>query len=246
MTTNFEKVREFHEAADCPVHGKPTLPSRGRRGLRLRLIGEEFDELCAAASTGDLVGIADGLADLLYVVYGAGHEYGIQLDHVFEEVHRSNMSKLDDSGKPLRRSDGKILKGPNFSPPDIRAQLQRRNVPNQRVRKRLIYLASPYSHPDPAVQEQRFEAVAREAARMMAEGQFVYSPIAHTHPIAKFGELPKGFDFWEAYDAHLISLCTELVVLKLEGWDQSKGVAAEIKIAQALNIPVTYREASHD
>lgn len=246
MPSNFEKVRQFHEATDCPVWLHPRTATPDRSCLRISLIREEFDELKAAIHQGDLVGIADGLADLLYVVYGTGHEYGIQLDRVFEEVHRSNMSKLGDDGKPLRRDDGKILKGPNFSPPDIPTQLDRPNTPKQTPG--LIYLASPYSHPDPAVQVARFVAVSREAARMMADGMFIYSPIAHTHSVATHGDLPPGFDFWEKYDRFLLGLCSEMHVLMLDGWKESKGVQAEIQIAKELKLPIAYLEpaANHE
>lgn len=87
--------------------------------LRVDLIDEELNELREATSRQDLVGIADALTDLLYVVYGAGHAYGINLDDCFAEVHRSNMSKLDDESQPIYREDGKVLKGPNYTPPDL-------------------------------------------------------------------------------------------------------------------------------
>lgn len=87
--------------------------------LRVDLIDEELNELREATSRQDLVGIADALTDLLYVVYGAGHAYGINLDECFAEVHRSNMSKLDDESQPIYREDGKVLKGPNYTPPDL-------------------------------------------------------------------------------------------------------------------------------
>lgn len=103
----------------------------------------------------------------------------------------------------------------------------------------MIYLASPYSDPDPAVREQRFRAVCRVAANMMQDGQQVFSPIAHTHPIAEFG-LPKGWEYWEKFDRWFIERCTKLVVLVLPGWEDSKGVRAEMGIAIECGIPVAY------
>lgn len=91
--------------------------------LRLRLIEEEVAELRAAAETGDLVGIADALADVVYVAYGTAVVHGIDLDAVLEEVHRSNMTKLGADGRPVRRADGKVLKGPHYSPPDLMSVL---------------------------------------------------------------------------------------------------------------------------
>lgn len=105
-----------------------------------------------------------------------------------------------------------------------------------------IYLASPYSHPDHAVMEQRFQAVCRVSARLMSEGKLIFSPIAHTHPIAVAGELPRGWDFWERYDVVMVGNAEKLMVLQLPGWDTSKGVAAEIEIAKRLGIPVEYME----
>ena len=91
--------------------------------LRYELIREELEEMREALDTKDLVGIADALADLLYVVYGAGHSFGLDLDACFNEVHRSNMSKLDKNGKPIYREDGKVLKGEDYSPPDLKSTL---------------------------------------------------------------------------------------------------------------------------
>lgn len=107
------------------------------------------------------------------------------------------------------------------------------------IGEKVIYLASPYSHPDPLVREQRFKAVCEYAANLMKDGEMVYSPIAHSHPIAQFG-LPKEWEFWEQYDRFFISKCDELFVLMIDGWDKSKGVDAEIEIANELCVPVTY------
>lgn len=103
----------------------------------------------------------------------------------------------------------------------------------------MIYLASPYSHADEAVREARFRAVCRHAAHMMRAGRFVFSPIAHTHPIAAFG-LPGDWAYWEQYDRAMLARCSELIVLMLDGWRESKGVQAEIGIAASLGKPVSY------
>ena len=104
----------------------------------------------------------------------------------------------------------------------------------------LIYLASPYSHHDPAVRQQRFETVCFVAANLMREGKHVYSPIAHTHPIAMKGDLPKGWDFWEQFDRKMISACQEVWVVMMDGWQESKGVAAELAIAGEMGLKVRY------
>lgn len=104
----------------------------------------------------------------------------------------------------------------------------------------MIYLASPYSHPDRSVRVARFEAACRAAATMMDAGQHVFSPIAHTHPIHEAGGLPGDWAFWEPYDRWFISRCDKVVVLRLPGWTESKGVAAEIRIACDLGKPVEY------
>jgi predicted HAD superfamily Cof-like phosphohydrolase len=125
--TNFEMVKEFHEKFAHPVRaisdGPKLITDETLKSLRLDLIAEEFAELQYAVEAGDIIEIADALTDLLYVVYGAGHCYGIDLDACFEEVHASNMSKLGEDGKPIYRDDGKVLKGPNFKLPDLRKVL---------------------------------------------------------------------------------------------------------------------------
>lgn len=106
----------------------------------------------------------------------------------------------------------------------------------------LIYLASPYSHQSQGVMQDRFERVCRVAARLMGEGVHLYSPIAHTHPIAVQGSLPRGWEFWEQYDRKLLAACQELWIVTLDGWKESKGVAAELKIAAEMGLPVKYIE----
>ena len=108
--------------------------------------------------------------------------------------------------------------------------------------KSLVYLAVPYTHPDPAVMEYRFKAVNLVAGILMKQGIHIFSPISHTHPIAVECDLPRGFDFWEQYDRAILQVCRKVIVLKLPGWEQSKGVQAEIKIAEELGIPVEYLE----
>ncbi len=119
------QVGEFHRAYGLPVRDVPTSEvGRDQVALRLSLIQEEVSELAAAADLDDLVGVADALADIVYVAYGTAHVYGIDLDAVLDEVHASNMTKLGADGRPVRRSDGKILKGPGYRPPDIAAALR--------------------------------------------------------------------------------------------------------------------------
>lgn len=103
----------------------------------------------------------------------------------------------------------------------------------------MIYLASPYTHPDAAIREQRFHTVCRAAAALMRSGHMVFSPIAHSHPIAMHG-LPTTWDFWERVDREYLRRCDELVVLTLDGWKQSRGVQAEVRIAGDLGKPVRH------
>ena len=121
--TNFIKVKEFMKVFGQEVKSDafpPEWPDKDTRQLRLDLIGEEFQELVESVDDQDMVGVADALTDLLYVVYGAGHAFGIPLDRCFTEVHESNMSKLDENGKPIYRKDGKVLKGKNFREPNLK------------------------------------------------------------------------------------------------------------------------------
>lgn len=117
--SNFKHVIYFMETFNQKVADTPRLVDESTAYLRLNLIKEEVEELKQAIEQNDLTGIADALTDILYVTYGAGAAYGIDLDSCFEEVHRSNMSKLGVDGKPIYRQDGKVLKGPNYSPPNL-------------------------------------------------------------------------------------------------------------------------------
>lgn len=106
----------------------------------------------------------------------------------------------------------------------------------------LTYLASPYSHPDPSVRIQRFLAACKFTAKLMLEGHLVFAPIPATHPMAELEDLPTDWTFWERLDREMISHCYKVIVLKLDGWQESKGVAAEIKIAKDLGLPVEYSD----
>ena len=117
--TNFEKVGDFMEAFGQEVLYIPTMPDFNLSALRLELIEEEVQELRDGLDKKSILEIADALTDILYVVYGAGHAFGIDLDDCFHEVHSSNMTKLGADGRPLYREDGKVMKGPNYREPDL-------------------------------------------------------------------------------------------------------------------------------
>ena len=121
--TNFELVGDFMESMDQEVQLSPEFPEEHIQRLRINLIEEELDELQLAVDNEDMVEIADALTDLLYVVYGAGHAFGIDLDDCFHEVHRSNLSKLGEDFKPIKREDGKVMKPDTYSPPDLKSVL---------------------------------------------------------------------------------------------------------------------------
>ena len=105
----------------------------------------------------------------------------------------------------------------------------------------MIYLASPYSHPDSTIREERFRAACRAAAELMRNGNVVFSPVAHSHPIALHG-LPTCWKFWERHDREQLTRCDEMAVLTIDGWRESEGVHAEIRIAAELGKPVRYLE----
>ena len=121
--TNFELVGDFMEAFGQEVEIQPTWPDFNTRELRVDLIQEEVDELVEAIANKDMVEIADALTDILYVVYGSGHTFGIDLDECFTEVHASNMSKLGEDGTPIKAENGKVMKGPGFFAPDLESIL---------------------------------------------------------------------------------------------------------------------------
>ena len=118
--TNFENVRSFMETFGQMVRSKPQFPDEKTMQLRYELIKEELEELEAAMKTKNLKEIADALTDILYVTYGAGYAYGINLDKCFKEVQRSNMSKLGKDGNPIFNDKGKVMKGPNYSEPNLK------------------------------------------------------------------------------------------------------------------------------
>lgn len=114
---SYDMVKEFHKTFKHPVASHPTTAARAN--LRIELIDEEFKELKQAIASNDIIGIADALGDLEYVVNGAALEYGIYLPGVVAEIHRSNMTKLGEDGKPIYREDGKVIKGPNYEDPNL-------------------------------------------------------------------------------------------------------------------------------
>ena len=117
--TNFQKVKNFMETFGQEVKSKPSFSSDKINMLRYNLIKEELDELKQALDNNDILEVADALTDILYVTYGAGHAFGINLDACFEEVQNSNMSKLGHDGKPIYNDQGKVMKGPNYFKPDL-------------------------------------------------------------------------------------------------------------------------------
>ena len=117
--SNFSKVGIFMRTFGQEVKNKPSFSTDKINKLRLDLIKEELSELTDAMNNKDLLEVADALTDILYVTYGAGHAFGIDLDKCFDEVQNSNMSKLDEDGKPIYNEHGKVMKGPNYFKPDL-------------------------------------------------------------------------------------------------------------------------------
>ena len=117
--SNFSKVGTFMKTFGQEVKTKPSFSTDKINKLRLDLIKEELEELTEAMNSKDLLEVADALTDILYVTYGAGHAFGIDLDKCFDEVQNSNMSKLDQNGKPIYNDSGKVMKGPNYFKPDL-------------------------------------------------------------------------------------------------------------------------------
>jgi predicted HAD superfamily Cof-like phosphohydrolase len=117
--TNFEKVGTFMKTFGQEVKSDPSFSTDKINKLRLSLIKEELEELSDAMKKKDLIEVADALTDILYVTYGAGHAFGINLDKCFDEVQNSNMSKLGKNGKPIYNEYGKVMKGPNYFKPDL-------------------------------------------------------------------------------------------------------------------------------
>ena len=117
--TNFESVKKFMETFGQEIKEKAGFPDEKITSLRYDLINEELDELKEAMDNKDIKEVADALTDILYVTYGAGHAFGINLDNCFKEVQNSNMSKLGEDGKPIYNENGKVMKGPNYFKPNL-------------------------------------------------------------------------------------------------------------------------------
>ena len=117
--SNFDKVGTFMKTFGQEVKNKPSFSNDKINKLRIDLIKEELEELTEAMQKKDLLEVADALTDILYVTYGAGHAFGINLDKCFNEVQNSNMSKLGEDGKPIYNDSGKVMKGPNYFKPDF-------------------------------------------------------------------------------------------------------------------------------
>jgi len=117
--TNFQKVKTFMDTFGQEVKSQPSFGSEKINNLRYNLIKEELEELKQAIDKKDLLEVADALTDILYVTYGAGHAFGINLDGCFDEVQNSNMSKLGNDGKPIYNESGKVMKGPNYYKPNL-------------------------------------------------------------------------------------------------------------------------------
>ena len=118
--TNFQKVGIFMKTFRQEVKNKAELGDEKLNQLRISLINEELDELKTAIKDNNILEVADALTDILYVTYGAGHSFGVDLDKCFDEVQKSNMSKLGDDGKPIYNEAGKVMKGPNYFKPNLR------------------------------------------------------------------------------------------------------------------------------
>lgn len=119
MTTHSQQLREFHETFGHPAPDKPTLIDPALAEFRWDIFWEEYEEYLLAEQNGDIIEIADALGDMAYILFGTATVHGIDLSPVFDEIHRSNMSKLGEDGKPIYREDGKVLKGPNYFRPNI-------------------------------------------------------------------------------------------------------------------------------
>ena len=118
--TNFNKVKIFMSTYGQDVKEKASFPEKQIVQLRIDLIEEELNELKTAINNNDIVEVADALTDILYVTYGAGHSFGVDLDKCFDEIQKSNMSKLDENGKPIYNDSGKVMKGPNYFAPNLK------------------------------------------------------------------------------------------------------------------------------
>lgn len=163
-------VKVFHNTFGHQIRTIPQVGPKSVDRLRIELINEEFTELKDALDAGDMIATADALGDIAYVVYGAAVSYGIELDPVIREIHRSNMSKLDNDGQPITREDGKILKSNNYTPPDISGVLQKQVSSNS--------VQSPSKDPDSIPITQM---VIEDLRKREQKGIASYGDMLHTN-----------------------------------------------------------------
>lgn len=162
-----------------------------------------------------------------------------------KEIGEHVFDLLDAADRLIHRRDNMLDGGITLVPSTSVERLERAMTKAQDVVCRLdeqediVYLASPYSHPDPRIREERYGHASYMAAMLMRDGRLVYSPIVHSHPLTRLG-LPTTWDYWRTLDEAMLSRCQELLVLTLDGWENSEGVMAEIRLARKLGIPVRY------
>lgn len=170
-----------------------------------------------------------------------------------EQRHMSKEEKYDSAGTMiadlyrLAKEDGCIAAGCALSWIQSAIEKLKPRTPELNpdligVMQKPIYLATPYSHSDKTIMESRFDQACKIAGKLMLDGHVIFSPIAHMHPIAVLYDLPRGWDFWHKYDVAMLQASSKFIVAKMEGWEQSKGIAGEINIAKSLKLPVEFME----
>lgn len=162
-----------------------------------------------------------------------------------KEIKRMMLELMDAADILIHRRDDMIDSSITLVPSKSVERLEWTMAQAQDVVCRLdkqediVYLASPYSHPDPEIREERYSQASYVAAMLMRNGRLIYSPIVHSHPLTRLG-LPTTWDYWRTLDETMLSRCQELLVLTLDGWENSEGVMAEIRLAKKLGMPVRY------
>ena len=222
---------------DLPIHPQP-MGWNQIQFLR-KMINDELNELESSGSRAEQM---DALADMVYYIYNAADKVGTNLDPFVLLAHKYNMMKRFPDGEFHTREDGKIIKPPGFNPPDDMAEkeIQRQDNFSRDIITQHIYLACPYTHKNPDVKNQRAKVSNSITAHLFDLNVITYSPISFWHHLAISHDLHGNFTNFREMDLYFISVSRGIIVICLEGWEESESVTEELKFADQLGLPIGY------
>lgn len=231
-------ARATKDCSDFPI------PMTTDRKLFLRnMLKDEIQELFDAKS---ILDEQDALIDMIYYIVDQCVYHGVNPDPIFAQVHRANMDKRLPDGTFLQRDDGKVLKPEGWKPRDkeindiLFDQIENNAFAYGTGFQDHLYMASPYSHEDSSVMDERFDAACEAYVALLSEGHIVFAPIPFCHSVARLFDLHTNFTFWQLQDLYFVRTCRAFVALMLPGWKESVGLQAELTHAQYWGKQILY------